>query len=79
MPDLGSPASARGGSATFHTFDVCADYVCAMYVRCMCDVCAMYVRCMRGMYVRCMRGMYVRCMCGDVCAMYERVQEIIES
>ena len=25
--------SARGGSATFHTFDVCADYVCAMYVR----------------------------------------------
>ena len=37
--------SARGGGATFHTFDVCADYACAMYARCMCG---MYVRCVCG-------------------------------
>ena len=51
--------STHDGSATFHTFDVCAD----MYVRCMCGVCA---GCMcdvcAAMYVRCMylRWMYVR-------------------
>ena len=51
--------SARGGTATFHTFHVCEDYVCAMHVRCMCL-------------------MYVRYMCGDACAIYVRVQDIID-
>ena len=49
--------NTHDGSATFHTFDVCAD----MYVRCMCGVCA-----------GCMCGMYVRCMCGVCAVMYVR-------
>ena len=42
--------SAHDDSATFHTFDVCAD----MYVR-------VHVRCMCGMYVR---DVCAGCMCG---------------
>ena len=49
--------STHDGSATFHTFDVCAD----MYVRWMCDVCA---GCMHDVCAGCMCGMYVP----DVCA-----------
>ena len=41
--------SARDDSATFHTFDVCADMYVRVHVRCMCGVCA---GCMCGMYVR---------------------------
>ena len=41
--------SAHDDSATFHTFDVCADMYVRVHVRCMCGVCA---GCMCGMYVR---------------------------
>ena len=50
--------SAHDDSATFHTFDVCADMYVRVHVRCMCGVCA---GCMCGMYVR---GVCAGCMCG---------------